>query len=163
MLNKVGKLVAELYYLLFDQADRRAAARASEDLRRDLEREWASLLSIHNGKYRAIPGEKIRPAFDYGKAIFDFDDFNVEVNRGRGEIDTRVSPKSAPDSWMDLLSLVYGSDSQQSRAETLPELASLLEQNWLFISSQLSSENLSATRQAVRGVANEALERLKKN
>jgi hypothetical protein len=164
MLNKVGRLVAWFYHLLFDQADQRAAVRASENLRRDVEREWASLLRTHSGIFRSIPAEKIRSAFDYGTAIFDFDKFNVKLTRGRGEIHTRVSAKSAGNSWMDLSSLLHDASYQQGQeisGNSLPEVASLLEKNWEFISSQLSSENLTATQQAVRDVANEALERLK--
>jgi hypothetical protein len=165
MLNTIGKLVAWFYHRLFGAADQRAAVQASEKLRSDVEREWATLLRVHHGTYHPIPTEEVRAAFDYGSATFDFDDFNIEVNRGRGELGTRVSAKSAPNDWVDLSSLLDVSNHQQSDElganASLLDIANVLHKNWSFISSRLSSENLQATKKTLRVAANEVLERLR--
>jgi hypothetical protein len=113
-LHIMGKLVAWLYQRLFAKADLRAAIRFSYQLRRDIENDWSSLLRLRRGTYRPLEVEKIYPAFDYGTATFEFDHFNVEVTRGRGEIGTRVSGKPFLDSWIELSSLLNATDEEQS-------------------------------------------------
>jgi hypothetical protein len=140
VLHIVGKMLSKAISLFTRGSEEVRSQQLYSSLCRDVDLNWAALLRRRSGTVR-IGTPPPRTYFDYAVCSVEFQDFILQVIRGRGE--TRVQIKSSNrGDWQELqevLQIAIGSPSTLSPQDGLATFADAILQNWESLTRVLTN------------------------
>jgi hypothetical protein len=98
----IGLLARPLYRPMFSRSDERLATEHEEKLLTDLHTLLPFLFNEMDG--RTVPGDRANfpPPFDYAVVTIDVSDLFLRFTRGRDHLAVQVAPKSSPNNFHEL-------------------------------------------------------------
>ena len=106
--HAIGKAIAWFYRMAFGGFEEPLYRKNRKRFIREIELDFAYLLSEYKGHIVPDGGEELPRAFDYVAAVIEFEEIRVRLVRGRGELEAQVASIRDPYSWREL-SLIWQS------------------------------------------------------
>ncbi len=137
----LGFVIGGLYKLACPNREVKLARQNEENLARDIQYTLPFIFSQMEGRIVPNEGVEFPPPFDYAIITVDCKDVRMRFTRGRDQLVVQLAPKSSPNSWHELstvLSVLGIPGVQRGSISTLNQAGELMRQHSNDITSALS-------------------------